>query len=965
MTFNTVKRHDPSKGLAAKTLTTKADRIVVADAAAGNLGKYARGENVQTRDISGGPANERTGFPLVNRTTTDSTLAFDDLTRTFSITPTGASFSIWSDDFEFVFDVAQTVVITDTEGIWYFYFDSAGVLQATQTYSTRLYLGPDVWVSYGYWDAVNKEMVLDIFDERHGMQMDGATHLHWHEYIGAAYGSGFSLNSLLVDQGPPVNLDTYAQFGVDSGVFQDEDKQLTASAVLSTTGLPILYLDGAGGVNLRETSQAGYSVQTDVGAGVGATGRLVYNDITTGTRVVVPDNDFVLCHVFATGANTDAKRIYAVMGQDTYSNKNDAEDGANTEIANLKQLLPVQEFLPIATVIFQTSDTYTNAVKARVVSTDSGDDYVDWRFSGVAQGTGASPTDHNLLSNRSVANSHPAAAINYDPTNLDNFLASVAVAAGTPVQDLLDQLDNLGLTGAARTWRFTGTLTPAQLTASVDDYAPAGYDEVTTLRLSADAAWNITGLVPPTDDNYLYILQNVGSETITLTNEDASSVAANRFALTADFELAADAQAIVVYDSTANRWRLVGGGGGSGTTSISTLAAPVQYRTDAGQVLTNMTPTVVNFEDLAYDDDNLVTVGAAWVWTAPKDMYVSVACSILFASAAWTAGEIAYMTLNNSGGANLFLDRWECQANSTQELPLHGTAEVFVSEGDTLSITVYHDFGSNQNLKADATSNYIVISEIPSPLSLNTGQPDLYSETETKLPGQWWQDPNNLTDYYPYYVKKVDLGALPNAASKDVAHGLSNYHLDSVKIWGNADNGTSNFPLPHIGNTVALNLAVALFMLDSTNLQVITGIDRTTYTGYAYVKYAKTTDTPVTRDEAYGNGGAGFDDYSTSETVTNKRWLGSTVYRKVVDCGALPNTGVTNTNHGIIGIDEVINMVVVAKNSASSLWAQFDYDIDGTARLACILTNTQVQITATSDLSAYTQSYAVIEYTKT
>jgi hypothetical protein len=59
----------------------------------------------------------------------------------------------------------------------------------------------------------------------------------------------------------------------------------------------------------------------------------------------------------------------------------------------LKQLLQVAEFKPIASVIFQTADAYANAVKARVRSTDTGADYVDWRTSGLSQGSGTSVED--------------------------------------------------------------------------------------------------------------------------------------------------------------------------------------------------------------------------------------------------------------------------------------------------------------------------------------------------------------------------------------------------------------------------------------------------------------------------------------------------------------------------------------------------------------------------------------------
>jgi len=54
--------------------------------------------------------------------------------------------------------------------------------------------------------------------------------------------------------------------------------------------------------------------------------------------------------------------------------------------------------VPDATVIFETQTGYSNAVKSRIVSTDEGDDYIDWRtsaFSGKSASSGV--TDHALL----------------------------------------------------------------------------------------------------------------------------------------------------------------------------------------------------------------------------------------------------------------------------------------------------------------------------------------------------------------------------------------------------------------------------------------------------------------------------------------------------------------------------------------------------------------------------------------
>jgi hypothetical protein len=43
--------------------------------------------------------------------------------------------------------------------------------------------------------------------------------------------------------------------------------------------------------------------------------------------------------------------------------------------------LPFLEFVKMGSVIFQSANSYTNTPKARTVSTDTGENYVDYRTS--------------------------------------------------------------------------------------------------------------------------------------------------------------------------------------------------------------------------------------------------------------------------------------------------------------------------------------------------------------------------------------------------------------------------------------------------------------------------------------------------------------------------------------------------------------------------------------------------------
>ena len=86
----------------------------------------------------------------------------------------------------------------------------------------------------------------------------------------------------------------------------------------------------------------------------------------------------------------------AIQGENDYNNRTSAREGAEVEIASLVTTgLPIVEFTPIATVIYQTSNGYGNTVMGRIRTTDEGADYIDWRGAGLSQSV--FPADHGNL----------------------------------------------------------------------------------------------------------------------------------------------------------------------------------------------------------------------------------------------------------------------------------------------------------------------------------------------------------------------------------------------------------------------------------------------------------------------------------------------------------------------------------------------------------------------------------------
>jgi len=329
---------------------------------------------------------EPTGFP--NRT--DSSINFRDDTRVFEIEETGTDFDYYIKGTKYTIS-GSSVQISDTEGIHFFYLDSAGNLVTTPTFVGADIYFNNVYVSVVYWDATNNTAIY-VGDERHGLTMDGDTHKYLHDINGTRWEEGLALNTFDADGSG--NDETAAQFGYTAGEIHDEDLEHNIPADTSPAQIPVFYRLGAAG-DWRATTATDYPLV--YGADYAGT-LAAWNEFTGGAWQLteVGNLQFVLTHYFAT--NDITYPIIGVCGQDTYSTLNSAREGAATELNDLMVAgLPFEEFKSIATVIFQTGNSYNNTPKARVRTTDLGDNYIDWRFSAGASSAGGQINDHSQL----------------------------------------------------------------------------------------------------------------------------------------------------------------------------------------------------------------------------------------------------------------------------------------------------------------------------------------------------------------------------------------------------------------------------------------------------------------------------------------------------------------------------------------------------------------------------------------
>jgi len=104
----------------------------------------------------------------------------------------------------------------------------------------------------------------------------------------------------------------------------------------------------------------------------------------------------------------------------------------------------------------------------------------------------------------------------------------------------------------------------------------------------------------------------------------------------------------------------------------------------------------------------------------------------------------------------------------------------------------------------------------------------IISSSETEI-GKW-------IDGKTLYRKVIDLGSLPNATSKSVAHNITN-PATFVKISGATVSGGNRLPLPHV-DTSGLQYCISLYA-NATDVIVVTGSNRSNVTGFAILEYTK------------------------------------------------------------------------------------------------------------------------------
>jgi len=131
------------------------------------------------------------------------------------------------------------------------------------------------------------------------------------------------------------------------------------------------------------------------------------------------------------------------------------------------------------------------------------------------------------------------------------------LSAGSNIK-LTDGGANSTLTIAALSEKFVmgGIISPSQLTGNQNDWSPAGLSTASVIRLSTDATFRIITGLSGGEPGRRITLANVGSYTVMLKDESASSTSGNRFSFDVqDWFILPGRSVELIYDATSAVWR--------------------------------------------------------------------------------------------------------------------------------------------------------------------------------------------------------------------------------------------------------------------------------------------------------------------------------------------------------------------------------------------------------------------------
>lgn len=358
-------------------------------------------------------------------------------------------------------------------------------------------------------------------------------------------------------------------------ISRDDDALQDSIVTYESLSAELVTLIGSAGFNVRGAwlTTTAYAIGDMVSNGTGTyvcaeahTSGTFATDLAAGKWITLFDSSVVAASSVSfapTGdiVSTNAQAAFAELDSEKMSKAANGSDIANEETFRGNIGVASRAEMQLQSFIYASDSGTSDALTASLGSSPP---------SAYATGLLAS------VKKGASANSSTAPTLDWCGLGAKKIFArgGLAVVAGDlPANAHLDFQYDAALDAAVGGWElknpaastatgasvsFSAIITPAVIGASQNDYSPTGLSGASGLRLSSGAAYNITGLAGGSIGRIM-ALHNVGAYNLTLKDESASSLAANRFALTADITLTPDMSLLLQYDSTSSRWRVFTG----------------------------------------------------------------------------------------------------------------------------------------------------------------------------------------------------------------------------------------------------------------------------------------------------------------------------------------------------------------------------------------------------------------------
>jgi hypothetical protein len=241
------------------------------------------------------------------------TVSYNSGTRTWTLTPTGASFYVWIQGKRYKFTGAQTVTHANTNGGHFCYFNSSGVLTTSTTPWDIL---TTAQVAFVLWHS-SDGAVLQL-EERHTATRNAAWHANAHHTVGTQVDLTVGLPTI---SGYTLSLETTAgvSWALTAFKVRDEDIDATTGAVLDggASSYPVLYLDA-----LSDWRRVTNTFGDGTGVPFATNGTTIcYNQAGVGLTAcpTAGSGSYVNVYVIGCTEATSSRRVFLRPGNQTFA----------------------------------------------------------------------------------------------------------------------------------------------------------------------------------------------------------------------------------------------------------------------------------------------------------------------------------------------------------------------------------------------------------------------------------------------------------------------------------------------------------------------------------------------------------------------------------------------------------------------------------------------------------------------